>query len=244
MLCTYTNSKKGYLQLSGYGSHTPFLPFGSGDLNEILHIRKKNIFSNFYGVPEWLPALESLRLDQNIKLFNSSFFKNSAKPDYAVILEGADFSPEAEKKIKDALKQTKGVENAHRTLILGVPFEDAKLRIEKIEQNMKDWDFEKITKASREEIIAAHGVPPRLLGIVTAGQPGGGGEMEGQLKTFYKTIIQPEGNYIAEKLNKILRAGGKQGTVKFVLPKELDPETTVTKGQTPGTNFEDIFWRM
>ena len=207
-------------------------PFGTNNFNEVMHFKAISPLSGWYGVPSWLPAIEQLRIDRNIKLFIGSFFDNSAVPDFAVIIEGAGVDPEAETKIKRALSQTKGVSNAHKTLVLGLPHENAKVRFESLTSPVKDVDFSKLQTASREEVLAAHGVPPRLLGIVTSGQLGGEGDAQGQLQTFYETVIQPAQKYIQGKLNYLLTAAGRSGRFAFYTPDIAAAEGSKDTTQT------------
>jgi len=241
---TMRSKKRNFLQITEE-KEIQFRKFGSGALNEIMQIRKANVLSTAYGYPTWLPSLEALRIDLKVKQFNSSFFNNSARPDMAVVMEGADFSAPAKQAIKEALSQTKGPENAGKTLLLGVPFENAKIKFEPLTSSLKDIDFSKLSNSTRDEIIAAHGVPPRMLGIMQSGQLGGGGEGESQLKTFFQTVISPEGKHIAAKLNKILKKYGMKETIKMELPAflqeksgEKDPEERKEEAEKPEEKTE------
>jgi transposase len=63
-----------------------------------------------------------------------------------------------------------------------------------------------IFKQTITDIIACHGIPPRLISIVNQGQLGGGGEVFGQLEIFFKTMIKPKQRIISGllyDLNKI-----------------------------------------
>ncbi|MDO5562523.1 MAG: phage portal protein [Synergistaceae bacterium] len=186
-----------------------FAPFGARDgRNELLQFRQYTPLSSFYGLPTWIAALEALRLDQQKKIFYSSFFSNFAMPSVAVVLEGAEFDERAEQTVKDAFADTKGAENAHKTMILSVPFENAKVHFEKLMMDLKDMPFDKLSQATREEILAAHAVPPRIVGIVTAGSLGGGGETDGQLKIFNETTIKPRMAYVERRIKSLLRDAG------------------------------------
>ena len=184
----------------------------------IYHIMQVNPLSKYYGYPTWIYALESLRLDKSVKIFFSSFFENGAIPDLILALEGADYTPEVKNSIKAALQQTKGVVNSHKTLLLGLPFENARLHVETITSPIAAMDFSKIGNPSRDEIIASHGVPPRLLNIIPAGQLGGEGDGDSQLEMFYRITVDPEQKFLEEKINKILRDAGFAGTLKFTNP--------------------------
>lgn len=211
------------------GKRVTFAPFGAHDgRNELFHLRRYSPLSTWYGLPEWVACLEALRLDQEKKTFYAAFFRNFAVPALAVVLEGAEFDEAIEKKIQEGFNQMKGAENAFRALLLSVPFEGSKVHFEKLMADFKDMPFDKLTQATREEILAAHGVPPRLVGIVTAGQLGGGGEAEGQLLNFIATKIEPRTKFLERKVKLLLRDAGllEEFTLKGirpVVPKEISP---------------------
>lgn len=191
---------------------------GANEQQSIYHIRQINPLSKYYGYPTWINALEALRLDKSVKIFFASFFENGAIPDLIIALEGADFTPEVKNAIKLALQQTKGVVNSHKTLVLGLPFDNARLNVQTVTSPIAAMDFSKIGDPSRDEIIAAHGVPPRLLNIIPAGQLGGEGDGDSQLEMFYRITVDPEQKFLEEKINKLLRDVGFAGTLKFLNP--------------------------
>ena len=192
-----------------------FDKFGeNGERNEILHFKKYTPLSTWYGMPEWVAALEALRLDQQKKIFYSSFFGNSAVPALAVVLEGAEFDSETETRLKAGFDNMKGVDNAFRTLLLSIPFENATIKFEKLMADFKDMPFDKLTQATREEILAAHGTPPRLVGIITAGSLGGESEADAQLRNFVETKIKPRIKYLERRVKLLLRDAG--------LPEEFE----------------------
>ncbi len=183
-----------------------FNKFGeNGERNEILQFKKYTPLSTWYGMPEWVAALEALRLDQQKKIFYSSFFGNSAVPALAVVLEGAEFDADTEKKLQIGFENMKGVDNAFRTLLMSIPFEGATIKFEKLMADFKDMPFDKLTQATREEILAAHGTPPRLVGIVTAGSLGGESEADAQLRNFVETKIKPRMKYLERRVGLLLR---------------------------------------
>lgn len=218
-------------QLAGYEQYADipveFDGFGArGELNEILHFKRYTPFSSWYGMPDWIAALEALRLDQQKKIFYSSFFKNFAVPSMAVVLEGAEFDAEVEKKLKDGFDNMKGSENAFRTLLLSVPFEGAQIKFEKLMADFKDMPFDKLSQATREEILAAHGVPPRLVGIVTAGSLGGEGEADAQLRNFVACKIKPRMKYLERRVHLLLRDAGlpEEFELKGICPEPPEQE--------------------
>jgi len=148
--------------------------------------------SLFYGEPDYLGSLLSILTNSKIDGFNNAFFDNSAKADKAIVFENAE-PDEAQMRAFEQFfgSNFKGYQNAHKTLIVTAHGENAKVRFEDLSK-IDDLSFEKLKNMTRDEIIAAHGVPPRMMGIVSAGSLGGGGELIGQLHAFNQLTIIPK----------------------------------------------------
>lgn len=226
------NRLSEYWQETASASTQKFAPFGEhGEQNELFHFRRYTPLSSFYGLPSWIAALEALRLDQEKKVFYSSFFRNNAVPSMAIVLQGAEFDAGTEAVIRDGLRETKGAENAHKTILLSVPFDGAEIKFHMLSSDLKDMPFDKLSQATREEILAAHAVPPRLVGIVTAGQLGGGGEAEGQLQIFNETSIKPRMAYVERRVKRLLRDAGQPEEFKL---KGITPTPVSLEKETDG----------
>ncbi len=195
--------------------------------NEMLHARTYSPLSSFYGLPRWIAVMEALRQDCEKKIFLSSFFRNSAVPDLAVILEGAEFDEQTENTLKNSLTELKGADNAHKTLLLSIPFDNAKVRFEKLTADLKDLNFKELSEATASEIIAAHGVPPRLVGMMTPGQLGGGSEVTGQLKIFMETVIKPRMRFLEGHVKRLLKVAGFDDAFEL---EPIDINENVTQG--------------
>lgn len=187
--------------------------------DEIIHLREPCPMGRRYAFPSWIGGEGMMELAHAATRYNASFFKNSAIPEYAVIFEGGTPSEAHKKAIQSFFRrELMGVDNAHRTLVLNVP-EGGSVKFEKLTADIKDADFLKLLDAARDRMPIAHGVPPRMLGIMSAGQLGGGGEVAGQLFTFEKLTLQPKRRRMLDQLRPLL---GELG---------LKP---VKPGETPG----------
>ena len=135
--------------------------------------------SRFYGEPDYLAAMLSILTNQKADSFNNAFFENSARADTAIIFENSEPDEMQLNAFKEFFGSNfKGAGNAHKTLVLTANGDNAKVRIEDLSK-VSDISFEKLKNLNRDEIIAAHGVPPRMVGVMTAGQLGGSGEVTG-----------------------------------------------------------------
>ncbi len=171
-------------------------------LDDVWHFHTSSMLSSFYGTPSYLSILPSIELMDTITQYNSNFFVNNGIPDFAIITEGGVLSPAAEANIQRFLRSHfKGYENAHKTLYLPVP-EGMTVKFEKLQSDsLKDMQFLELRNACIAEIIACHGVPPRLMSIQIPGSLGGTGEAEGEKQIFYQTRIRPLQNIFAGQLD-------------------------------------------
>jgi hypothetical protein len=82
----------------------------------------------------------------------------------------------------------------------------------------KDASFDQLRSRCRDNIVSGHGVYPRLVGIVTAGQLGGGGEATGQLKTFQEITINPRQSMFEKKITPVFNSMD-EGAIEFSFEK-------------------------
>jgi len=220
-------TKTGFSQIintDGRNEKIDFEPYGAGKEHEVIHLRQYGGSSSVYGLPEWIGCLNALILDNNSTEWNYRFFENNLIPGWAIIIEDGELDELAEHAIRDYFQQNfKGTSNAHKTLLL-TP-NGSKITFQKLQADMKDMDFEQMKLSCRNEIVSGHGVPPRLLGIMSAAQLGGGGEMEWQLKMFRDVTLSTKQSYYEAELNKILAEVDPGLTIKF---KQIDITTETT----------------
>ncbi|AQW80782.1 phage portal protein [Campylobacter pinnipediorum] len=182
-----TNKNREIFQLDKNGTKTQL---------EGYYLKYHSPSSRFYGEPDYLPVMLAILTNQEADNYNYAFFKNGARPDLAIIHKNSEPSEEQISTYKEFFSDNfKGSLNAHKTLLTyansATGDRDADIRFEKL-GGVDDLSFENLKKVSRNEIAAAHGIPPRLLGIMEAGGLGGGGELIGQLQQFNEIEIKPK----------------------------------------------------
>jgi len=161
------------------------------------HLKYYSPSGKYYGEPDYLTVLRQINTSNKADSYNESFFENGARPGYAIIFENASPNEDQRKVFKEFFGSNfKGYEAAHKTFVAhtGKAKEgekDKKIRLEKLD-SVEDMSFEKLKSVGRDEIIASHGVPPRLAGVITAGQLGSGRELIDQLHSFNQTVIRPK----------------------------------------------------
>lgn len=199
---TMSRFRAGFLQrTTGPDGNTKRVTFTA---REIVHLREPCPMGRRYAYPSWIGAEGMLELAHSAIRFNASFFKNNAIPEYAVVFKGVTPSLAQKDAIREFFRNDfQGIDNAHRTLVLTAG-EDGSVEFEKLTADVKDGDFLKLIDAARDRVPVAHGVPPRMLGIMTAGQLGGGGEVSGQLFTFEHLTLKPKRRRMLDQLRPVL----------------------------------------
>lgn len=192
------NGERGYKQKRGIETSDEFvLPDQAepGD-NVCWHYRRYDPRDDYYGLPRWIPAIGAIALDRSALEFNLHLFENEMTGKIIISVTGGELSKDTMQNIRDFVHNNlRGITNAGRVLLLKSQSEQAKISVEHlwkgIEKN-KDLPYGQGRSDSRDEIIAAHNVPPRLVGIMSAAQLGGTGEVQGQLQTFKELYVEPE----------------------------------------------------
>ena len=193
---TMTKIADGYKQIVGEKT-------AEFKADQIYHFKYSTPLSTIYGAPDYLSIIPQIRLFEKIYKYNDKFFDNNAIPDMAMLVKGGDMSSNAIYSIRSFFREKfQGVENAHKLLYLPVK-EGMDVEFKKLQADVKDASFQEQLKQAITDIIARHGVPPRLISIVNQGQLGGGGETIGQLEIFYKTMIKPKQRIISGLLKDL-----------------------------------------
>lgn len=197
-----------FVQKKGLKS-TEFRKFGSKsrlELNEVLWSKTFNPFNDYYGYPDWYSALGDLALDRSAVTFNLKKFENDLMISFAIICEGGEIDNEGLSKIREFLGENyKGVSNSNKVLYINSDDPNIKIRVEKIQAEVRDASFSRLREVSRDSIIVAHGLLHKLLGVATPGQLGAGNETESQFRVMNETLIRPEKRDLENKLNFLFK---------------------------------------
>lgn len=169
-LAKYT--RRGVANLDQYF----FVRFGCGatgtqDVHEfepgaVFQLSDPDINQEIYGLPEYLSALQSALLNEAATLFRRKYYLNGSHAGFILYMTDPAQQEDDITALREALKSSKGPGN-FRNLFMYSPQgkKDGMQLIPVGEVAAKD-EFTGIKTASRDDILAAHRVPPQMLGIV------------------------------------------------------------------------------
>lgn len=201
---------------------------------EILNLQHYSPTSDWYGVPDYIPAIGAMIGNVNVRDYNINFFDNNGIPQYAVIITGGDLTADVEKIIEEHFKTNlKGSGNNHKTLILSLP-EGVKVEFKALQADVKDGQFRMYRIDNRDEIIASHGVPPSRIGVGENGVGSKQGSSPADSTQIYKNaIIDQRQAKLEKRLNRIiadkeLGLGITDWKIKF---NEIDMNNATTEAE-------------
>ncbi|USU08887.1 phage portal protein [Sphingomonadaceae bacterium OTU29MARTA1] len=135
--------------------------------NSIVQVMQADINQEIYGVPGYLGALQSTLLNEAATLFRRRYYLNGSHAGYILYATG-EFANNDTDKMREALKLSKGPGNFRNLFVHAPSGKDGGIKIIPIAEAGAKDEFIGIKTATQADILAAHRVPPQLLGIVPA----------------------------------------------------------------------------
>lgn len=181
--------------------------------NEVIHIRNYTSRSDFYGIPDILPALGVLLADRERTAYNIAFFENHAIPAYVVTITGADLDEKTEKMIQRYFQEDVK-KNRQSTLVLtakkdenDISSDPIEIKFQALSTETKEASFRMFRQDNRDEILTAHGVPPYRAGVAVVGNLGGTTAQE-STEIYKQSVIRPRQEMLENVINRYILQQG------------------------------------
>ncbi|MFC3581072.1 phage portal protein [Sphingomonas hylomeconis] len=155
----------------------------------VVQIGQPDINQELYGVPEYLSALQAALLNEAATLFRRRYYLNGSHAGYILYATG-DIDTNDTDALKAALKASKGPGNFRNLFVHAPNGKDGSLKILPIAEVGAKDEFIGIKNATRDDILAAHRVPPQLLGIIPAQGSVPGNPLQA-IDGFFELEIEP-----------------------------------------------------
>lgn len=154
------------------------------ELDGVVQLREHDINQEVYGLPEYLAALNSAWLNESATLFRRKYYLNGSHAGFILYMTDPAQSQDDVDALRQALRDSKGPGN-FRNLFMYAPNgkKDGMQIIPVSEVAAKD-EFFNIKNVTRDDILAAHRVPPQLMGIIPS-NTGGFGDAAKAAEVFY-----------------------------------------------------------
>ncbi|MBF0783898.1 phage portal protein [Muribacter muris] len=158
--------------------------------NSIFHFIEPDINQDIYGLPHYLSALQSAWLNESATLFRRKYYLNGAHAGFVFYMSDAAQKQDDIENLRKQLRESKGVGNFKNLFIHSPNGKKDGIQIIPIADVAAKDEFFNIKNVSRDDILAAHRVPPQLMGIIP-NNTGGFGDIEKAAKVFLAIEIIP-----------------------------------------------------
>ncbi len=134
----------------------------------VFHLFQEHPTQEIYGIPEYMAALQSALLNEAATLFRRRYYLNGSHAGFVFYASGTAISNEDADGIREAMRQSKGPGN-FRNLFLHAPNGGKDdIKIMPISEIAAKDEFIGIKETTRDDMLAAHRVPPQLIGVIPA----------------------------------------------------------------------------
>lgn len=156
----------------------------------VFHLMECDINQEIYGLPEYLATLQAAWLNESATLFRRKYFQNGSHAGFIMYITDPAHQQSDVDSIREALKQSKGPGNFRNLFMYAPNGKKDGIQIIPVGEVAAKDDFINIKNVSRDDVLAAHRIPPQLMGIVP-GNTGGFGAILPAAQVFARNEIEP-----------------------------------------------------
>nr|WP_186148322.1 phage portal protein [Burkholderia gladioli] len=173
-----------YVQINGFQVTHEFDP------GSVFHLMEADINQEVYGLPEYLGALHAAWLNESSTLFRRRYYENGSHAGFIMYLTDTQSNQNDVNNLRTALKSAKGPGNFRNLFVYAPGGKKDGLQLIPVSEVAAKDEFFNIKNVTRDDLLAAHRVPPQLLGIVPS-NTGGFGAADTATRVFARNEIKP-----------------------------------------------------
>ncbi|OCC25297.1 phage portal protein [Croceicoccus estronivorus] len=160
------------------------------EAGRVFHLVEHDTSQELYGKPEYLAAMQSLLLNENATLFRRRYYLNGAHAGFVFYFSETTVSDEDVDTIRQAMRDARGKGNFRNIFIHAPGGKKDGVQIIPISEVAAKDEFLNIKNVTRDDVLAAHRVPPQLLGVIPQNN-GGFGDVRTANDVFFVNEIEP-----------------------------------------------------
>lgn len=156
----------------------------------VFQLMESDINQEVYGLPEYLSALQSAWLNEAATLFRRKYYQNGSHAGFIMYMTDASHSQQDIDDLRQSLRESKGPGNFRNIFIYAPNGKKDGIQLIPVSEVAAKDEFFNIKGVTRDDVLAAHRVPPQLLGIIP-NNTGGFGDIEKAARVFARNELKP-----------------------------------------------------
>lgn len=190
--------------------------FAQGSIH---HLLDPDLNQEVYGVPAYLAALNSAFLNESSTLFRRRYYKNGSHAGVIFYMTDTAADESYVSDFRSAIKQSKGPGNFRNLFLYSPNGKKDGLQVIPVSEATAKDEFLSIKNVTRDDLLAAHRVPPQLMSILP-NNTGGFGDAQKAAEVFMINEIEP----IQQRMREVNDWIGSE-VIRFE-PYKLAPSST------------------
>jgi len=156
----------------------------------VFQLMQPDIHQEVYGLPEYLGSMQSVWLNESATLFRRRFYNNGSHAGFILYVSDPSANTEDVDAMRTALKNSKGPGNFRNLFFYSPNGKKDGITLIPISEVAAKDEFFDIKNVSRDDVLAAHRIPPQLLGIIP-NNAGGFGSVREAADVYHHNEIEP-----------------------------------------------------
>ncbi|WP_018609426.1 phage portal protein [Uliginosibacterium gangwonense] len=157
---------------------------------EVFHLMEPDINQEVYGLPEYLAAMSSVLLNESATLFRRKYYLNGSHAGFIFYMTDPAHNQKDVDNLREALRNSKGPGNFRNLFMYAPGGKKDGLQLLPVSEVAAKDEFLHIKNVTRDDQLAAHRVPPQLLGIIPH-NTGGFGDAAQAAAVFAANEVAP-----------------------------------------------------
>lgn len=170
-----------------YGLTTQPYQFTPGS---VFHLMEPDLNQEIYGLPEYLSAIPSTLLNESATLFRRKYYLNGSHAGFIMYVTDPAQSQEDVDSMRKAMRSAKGPGNFRNLFMYSPSGKKDGIQIIPLSEVAAKDEFLNIKNVSRDDMMAAHRVPPQMMGIIP-NNTDGFGDVEKASRVFVRNELMP-----------------------------------------------------
>ena len=184
----------------------PMFSIDNDKPSQIYHFSTYTPGSQYYGLPEWIGAWNSINLETETRNYWLSNIQNGLNPSLFISLNNGQGTAEEREEVYSQLKDMyEGSDRAGGLMVSWNDSKDNAPEITPINPNGTDTAWTVVSEFIQQDILSSMKISsPMILGIKTPGQLGGRDEIKTAADHFLKTVVVPIQKILLGQFERIL----------------------------------------
>jgi PBSX family phage portal protein len=156
----------------------------------VFHLMDPDVNQEVYGVPQYLSALQSAWLNEAATLFRRKYYKNGSHAGFVFYMTDPAANVQDVDNLRQAMRDSKGPGNFRNLFMYAPNGKKDGIQILPVSDVAAKDEFFNIKGVTRDDQLAAHRVPPQLMGIMPS-NAGGFGAVEPAARVWARNELMP-----------------------------------------------------